>query len=108
MKLHEKFFIYLIYLSYFLYFIALFGISGYAPEYLNHLKGFLKLYIGLLLVYLYNPITYKKREFKNIDREIVFSSAIFLLLSTTLISGFEEYIKSKSKELINIGFKVLD
>ena len=47
MKLHERFFIYLIYLSYFLYFIALFGISGYAPDYLNYLKSFLKLYIGL-------------------------------------------------------------
>ena len=73
-----------------------------APEYLSYLRNFLKIYIGLLLIYFYNPIMYKEKKFTSFDRNLVFSAGIFLLLSTTLLSGIEEYIKENGLNLINI------
>ena len=37
------------------------GISSLAPEYLSYLRIFLKIYVALLLIYFYNPITYKEK-----------------------------------------------
>jgi hypothetical protein len=104
-RLHERFFLTLMYSSYILYFVILLGIVNYAPFYFDYLKNFLKIYIGFLLVYLYNPITYKKKDFTNIDREIIFSAGIFLLLSTTVISSIESYFTFYSKDLLIKNYK---
>lgn len=106
-NIYENIFMYSLYLSYVLYFIILLGITNYAPEYLDYLKSFLKLYVGLLLVFRYNPITYKEKKFSEFDRSLVFSSAIFLLLSTTIISGIEEYLKQKSKKILITGLNMI-
>tara|TARA_B100000965_G_C19504848_1_gene719140 strand:+ start:630 stop:953 length:324 start_codon:yes stop_codon:yes gene_type:complete len=100
-KVYQKIFLYGLNASYVLYFLAVLGISSFAPKYLSYLRNFLKIYIGLLLVFLYNPITYKDKGFSEFDRKLVFSSGTFLLLSTTLISGIEEYIRQKSTNIIN-------
>jgi len=100
---YKKIFLYGINASYILYFIVLFGIGGYAPEYLSYLRSFLKIYIAILLIILYNPYTFKKKkEFGEFDRKLVFSSAIFLLLSTTAISGVEEYFRQQSQQFVKI------
>jgi hypothetical protein len=102
-KLYEKVYLYSINASYILYFIALIGVGGFAPYYLDHLKTFLKIYVGLLLFFRYNPITYREKKFSDFDRRLVFSSSIFLLLSTTLIGGIERYIHKKSKQIVVHG-----
>lgn len=107
-ELHEKFFLTLMYISYILYFVILLGIVNYAPFYFDYLKNFLKIYIGFLLIYLYNPITYKKRDFTNIDREIVFSAGIFLLLSTTVITTIESYFTYYSKDLLSKSYEIIN
>tara|TARA_B100001741_G_C16213987_1_gene441645 strand:- start:282 stop:611 length:330 start_codon:yes stop_codon:yes gene_type:complete len=89
-------------ISYVLYILAIFGITLIAPKYVEYLRTFLKIYIGLILVTLYNPITYKERGFTYFDRRIVFSAGMFLLLSTTLISAMEEYIRKKTSYILNI------
>ncbi len=43
-ELHERLYNYAIYISYILYALALFGLSNYAPEYLDLLRDFIKLY----------------------------------------------------------------
>ena len=106
-KVYQNVFLYSINVSYVLYFIVLLGISGFAPQYLEYLRSFLKFYIALLLIFLYNPYTYKARTFGEFDRKLVFSSAIFLLLSTTAISGIEEYLRMRSQYLIQSGVKLL-
>ena len=68
-KFYEKIFLYSLYASYILYILVLLGITNLAPEYLKYLREFLKLYIGLLLVLIYNPLTYKKRGFSEFDRK---------------------------------------
>jgi hypothetical protein len=97
----KELFLYALYTSYVLYFIVLIGIGGYAPEYLNYVRDFLKYYVGILLVILYNPLTYKRHKFEEFDRKLVFSAGIFILLSTTALMGIEQYIRSKTQYIIN-------
>ena len=95
------------YTSYVLYFIVLIGITGYAPQYLNYVRDFLKYYVGILLVILYNPLTYKERKFEEFDRKLVFSAGLFILLSTSALIGIEQYIRSKTQYIINKNISVL-
>ena len=88
--LYESIFYYSINISYILYFIVLFGIIEFAPYYLNSIRQFLKIYIGLLLVILYNSITFKYRSKKisEFDRKLIFNSGFFLLLSSSIITYY--------------------
>lgn len=99
-KLQQNIFIYALNISYILYFLAILGVGYTAPRHLSTLRGFLKIYIGLLLVGLYNPLTYKERKFTDIDRKLVFSAGVFLLLSTTLVSTIESYLIEKTNNTI--------
>ena len=89
--LYESIFYYSINISYILYFIVLFGIIEFAPYYLNSIRQFLKIYIGLLLVILYNSITFKYRSKKisEFDRKLIFNSGCFLLLSAEVLHSVE-------------------
>ena len=91
-KLYENIFLYATYTSYFLYAIALFGLSSIAPHYLDKLRNYLKIYVALILIYLYNPLTYKNRKFSDFDRRIVFTAGLFLLFTTTITSFVEKVI----------------
>jgi len=102
-KFSELLFLYLINISFVLYIIVLLGIGGFAPKYMRYLRTFLQIYIGILLVIRYNPFTYKGRDFGEFDRQLVFSSGIFLLLSTALIGSIEKYLQNKTTELISTG-----
>ena len=102
-KFSEIIFLYLINASYILYTIALLGVGGFAPEYLSYLKSFLRIYVGFLLFINYNPFTYKERKFGEFDRQLVFSSGVFLLLSSTIIGSIETYLQSNTKLIINNG-----
>ena len=107
-KLYQNIFLYGLNLSYVLYFLAFLGITSFAPEYLSHLRIFLKIYIALLLIYFYNPIVYKKKKFTDFDRRLAFSAGIFLLLSTTLVDGLEEYIKEKGLLIKEKGLRIFN
>jgi uncharacterized membrane protein (DUF485 family) len=100
-KLSEQIFLYSLNASFILYIIVLLGVGGYAPQYLETLKSFLRIYIGLLLVINYNPYSYTERKFGEFDRQLVFSSGIFLLLTSTIISSIESYIQYNAKNIIS-------
>ncbi len=95
-KLYQNILLYGLNISYILYFIAMLGLSSLAPQYLSYLRIFLKIYIALLLIYFYNPISYKKKNFTDFDRKLVFSAGIFLLLSTTIVNSIEIYLQDKT------------
>lgn len=71
-----------LYTSYVLYALSLFSIYNKAPEYLSTLNVILKLYVSLFLIIRFNPFV--KTTFTDFDRQIAFSSGIFLVLTTTL------------------------
>ena len=106
-KFSELIFIYSLNISFLLYIIVLLGIGGFAPRYLQQLKTFLQVYIGILLVINYNPFTYTQRQFGEFDRQLVFSSGIFLLLSNTIIGSFESQLQNTAKEVISNGLNKL-
>ena len=96
-KVYQDIFLYGLNFTYVLYFLAILGISSLAPEYLSSLRIYLKIYVALLLIYFYNPITYKERKFTDFDRKLAFSAGIFLLLSTTIVDSIELFLKDKTK-----------
>ncbi len=89
-KHHEKAFIYGLYVSYILYAIVFLGLSTTAPKYLSYLRGFLKLYVSIFLIWRFNP--YNNEKMTLFDKRVVFSSAIFLLTTTTLTQVVLKYI----------------
>ena len=96
-KFHELIFHSALYLSYFLYIIAYLQIGYYNPKYLDMLQLYMKYYVTLFLLIRFNPFT--NNTFNEFDRKVVFSSAIFLLTTTT----FNEYAKNLDiTELINL------
>lgn len=93
MRVHEIIFLYSIYLTYILTFLIILGLSTLAPIYLKYLKTFLQVYIGLILVFFYNPISYNKdKKFTEFDRKLIFTSGTFLLLSSVLITYVDDYL----------------
>ena len=82
--------------------MTLFGLSRAAPQYLERVNNSLRTYVGLFLIVRYNPFV-KIAKFSDFDREIIFSSGIFILLS----SAFGNYIKDKFKPKLEKKIKKL-
>jgi hypothetical protein len=81
-KYHELIFDIGLYASYILYIIAFFKIEYYDPKYLDMLENLMKYYVIGFLLIRFNPFI--KTTFTEFDRQIVFSSALFLLATTTI------------------------
>jgi hypothetical protein len=81
-KYHQVFFNVALYTSYILYIIAFFQIEYYNPRYLDMLENVMKYYVIGFLLIRFNPFI--KSSFTEFDRKVVFSSAIFLLATTTI------------------------
>ena len=89
MKYHQLLFDFALYLSYFLYIIAYFRLEHYNPKYSHLLEQIIKYYIIGFLLIRFNPFT--KNTFTEFDRKIVFSSAIFLLTTTTITAYAKDF-----------------
>ena len=83
----------IIIISYILYFVVAIGISASAPQYLETLQYWVKLYISLFLIYRFNP--FRSIRFNELDRKVVFSAGVFLL-STTI---FNHILMSNLKQI---------
>jgi hypothetical protein len=86
------------YITWILYFAIALGLSVNAPQYLDTLQSFMKLYVSLFLIYRFNP--FRRVKFTGLDAKISFSAGVFLLGTTAIdgiiknyLSTFEEYIK---------------
>ena len=94
-KFQEGIFDLIIYLTYFLIILSFFGISAYAPTYLNLLDYYVRIYICLFLIWRFNPFRIHY-EFTDLDRKISFSAGMFILTTTALneyLLDFKEQIK---------------
>jgi hypothetical protein len=68
--------------SYLLYSLFAFGLFTSAPQYLERLDYYVKIYISLFLLWRFNP--FKKIEFTELDRKISFSAGIFLFTTSAV------------------------
>jgi len=79
----------IIYITWILYLLIVLGLSANAPQYLNYLHSFVKLYVSLFLIIRFNP--FRRVKFTRLDAKIAFSSGIFLLGTTavnTILQSF--------------------
>lgn len=70
-------------ITWILYVAILFGLSTNAPDYLDELQYYVRLYVSLFLIYRFNP--FRRVKFTFLDAKIGFSAGIFLL--TTIFVG---------------------
>ena len=75
----------IIFLTWMLYIVIALGLSANAPEYLNDLQSYVKIYVSLFLIYRFNP--FHRVRFNKLDARIAFSAGLFLL-ATTAINNF--------------------
>lgn len=80
----------IIYITWFLYLAILLGLSANAPQYLDDLQYYVKMYVSLFLIVRFNPFT--RVRFNELDAEIAFSAGIFLITTTAINSLLEMYL----------------
>lgn len=89
-------------ISFIIYLLTLFGIYKFHPTYLNYIETILKILIGLILIFRYNPFTYYKKNFSETDRRICFSAGIILLLNTSIVLYLKSQFENQIKNILNI------
>jgi hypothetical protein len=77
-------------LTYIVYVATLLGITKTAPQYLSELDKYVKIYIALFLIWRFNM--FRKIEFTELDRKIIFSAALFLLATTVVNNILVTYL----------------
>jgi hypothetical protein len=88
--LQSKVFTFIIYLTWTLYIVIALGLSASAPEYLDDLQYYVKIYICLFLIYRFNP--FRRIQFTQLDSKIAFSAGLFLLATTAIGSFLKNYL----------------
>ena len=58
------------------------GFTIITPEYISTMNYYIKIYVSLYLMYRFNM--FRKIEFTDLDRKIVFSAAVFIFTTTAL------------------------
>lgn len=87
-----------IFITYALYFLIVFGISTRAPEYLEVIQYWVKIYVSLFLILRFNFL--RKVEFTQLDRKIAFTAGLFLLTTTIVEQVIHDYFL-KAKKYVN-------
>jgi hypothetical protein len=75
-------------------FISLTGLVSWAPEYLSIIQKYIIYYISIVLIGRFNPYM-NITTFDKYDKRIIFSAGITLLLTTSAVHIFENYIVTK-------------
>jgi len=96
-KLQNRIFDIVLYITYILYIAIALGISANAPEYLDELQYYMKLYIGLFLIYRFNP--FRRVKFTGLDAKIAFNAGWFLLATTIVDSILKTYVENIKQHL---------
>lgn len=80
------------YITWILYIAIALGLSANAPQYLDDLQSFVKLYISLFLIYRFNP--FRRVKFTGLDAKIAFSAGVFLLATTAIDKILHNYLST--------------
>lgn len=79
-----------VYITWILYIIIALGLSTNAPQYLDDLQYYIKLYVSVFLIYRFNP--FRRVKFTGLDAKIAFSAGVFLLATTAINSILQNYL----------------
>ena len=95
--LYEEIFTYLTYSWYILFIIAGLDLWDPAELYLSKITSYYQIFTALTLIYFFNPFV--KTRMTNTHKKMVFSAAIFILMSEGL-DGIIEKIKHRALNAI--------
>ena len=93
---HQKLFIYGMYLSYLIFAVAITGTIYVSPDDLILLRSMLTYYVCGFILLRFNPFTKRviiSKADTEFERRIVFSSAFFLLLTTSITNLSLAYLE---------------
>ena len=77
------------YITIILYIAIALGLSTLAPEYLDYLQKYLKIYISCFLIYRFNM--FRTVQFTDLDRKIAFDAGVLLIGSDIVNYIFKNY-----------------
>lgn len=81
---HQKLFLYTLYFSWFLYALSLIAyFSLHVTPIYSEIDRFIKLYIGSILVFKFNPF-FGKGHFTHFDRKLAWHAGFFLVISSVV------------------------
>lgn len=83
--------------------IAMLGVSSTVPEYLNNLRAVIQIYVGIFLLYRFNPFRTDKSNFSELDRKVAYTAGAFITMTTilgTTLSRYVENTKNKARDFI--------
>jgi hypothetical protein len=78
--------------SYLLYILFAVGLFSSAPQYIEKLDYYVKIYISLFLLWRFNP--FRDLKFTDLDRKIAFSAGIFLFTTSTVNQILMKYLSN--------------
>jgi hypothetical protein len=89
-KIQSDAFTIILIITWVLYFVIALGLSVKAPEYLDNLQYYVKLYVSLFLIWRFNP--FRRVKFTFLDARIGFSAGVFLLMTTFVGNLLNTYL----------------
>jgi len=98
-KIQDFWFNTFIILTYSLYILFAVGLFKNAPQYLESLDYYVKIYISLFLLWRFNP--FRKIHFTELDRKIAFSAGIFLFTTSAVNQILNNYLTDAKNTLIS-------
>ena len=99
MSYYENLYYYAKYAVYALYVATFFGLWNEAPIYLTQLNYYLKLFVSITLVILFNPL-FGTKTFTTFHKRIAFSAGFILLTSMTL-TGIKNQLLNTYNLIVN-------
>lgn len=104
-KILENFYYTLLYIFYILYFLVILNLAyfQYLTAYLPVIQSALKYFVILFLMVRFNPYSHEK--FTDFDKNIVFSSSLFLLSTTAITDALLSYFNKNVAHRVGIDIK---
>lgn len=96
-KFQYNLFTIIIYITWALYISILLGLSVNAPQYLDDLQYYVKIYVSLFLIYRFNPL--RRVNFTRLDAKIAFSAGLFLITTTAINTILKTYLSNITQYL---------
>lgn len=104
-KILENFYHTLLYIFYILYFLVVLNLAYFQSltAYLPVIQSALKYFVILFLMVRFNPYSHEK--FTDFDKNIVFSSSLFLLSTTAITDALLSYFNKNVAHRVGIDIK---
>lgn len=78
------------------------GVSTTVPDYLTILRAVIQIYVGIFLVYRFNPFRTDKNKFSELDRRVAYTAGVLITMTTILGTTLNRYIENTKEHAKHI------